>query len=430
MNNEIKCPHCETAFKIDESGYVNILQQVRDAEFEQQVTDRLRVAEREKQAALDLSKSLGDRERQQAVAEKDNEILQLKGMLETANASNKLALTEAGQAKEKEINELKSQIRESESAKKLEVALAVTESDKKLQAALSEVEKKELEKDAAEKALKERYEIQLADRDAEIQRIQEYKSKQSTKMLGETLEQHCEIVFNRARPMAFPNAYFEKDNDASGGSKGDYIFKEETEEGIEIVSIMFEMKNEDEKTANKKKNTDFLEKLHKDRTEKGCEFAVLVSVLEADNDFYNDGIADVSHKYPKMYVVRPQFFLQIISLLRNAAMGALSYKKELALVRAQTVDVTNFEDNLEAFKTGFQRNYGLATSHFTKSIEEIDKSISHLTKTREGLVKSMNQLRLANDKLQDVSVKRLTNNNPTMAAKFYGGESKRRGRPK
>ena len=427
MHNEIKCPHCNTAFKIDETGYVNILQQVRDAEFEQQVKDRLLMAERENQTALELSKSESTQEKQLAISEKENKIQELQGLLDAANATNKLALMETNQLKEQELQELKSQIREFEGAKKLEVALAVSESDKKLQAALSEVEKKELEKIAAEKSLKERYETQLADRDAEIQRIQDFRAKLSTKMLGETLEQHCELEFNRARSMAFPNAYFEKDNDASSGSKGDYIFKEVTEEGIEIVSIMFEMKNEGDETATKKKNVDFLKELDKDRTEKGCEFAVLVSVLEADSDYYNDGIVDVSHKYPKMYVIRPQFFLQLISLLRNAAMGALDYKQELALVRAQTVDVTRFEDNLETFKTGFQRNYTLATNHFSKSIDEIDKSISHLTKTRESLQKSMNQLRLSNDKLQDVSVKKLTKNNPTMAAMFYASESDRNG---
>ena len=427
MHNEIKCPHCNTAFKIDETGYVNILQQVRDAEFEQQVKDRLLMAEREKQTALELSKSESTQEKQLAISEKENKIQELQGLLDAANATNKLALMKTNQLKEQELQELKSQIRELEGAKKLEVALAVSESDKKLQAALSEVEKKELEKIAAEKSLKERYETQLADRDAEIQRIQDFRAKLSTKMLGETLEQHCELEFNRARSMAFPNAYFEKDNDASSGSKGDYIFKEVTEEGIEIVSIMFEMKNEGDETATKKKNVDFLKELDKDRTEKGCEFAVLVSVLEADSDYYNDGIVDVSHKYPKMYVIRPQFFLQLISLLRNAAMGALDYKQELALVRAQTVDVTRFEDNLETFKTGFQRNYTLATNHFSKSIDEIDKSISHLTKTRESLQKSMNQLRLSNDKLQDVSVKKLTKNNPTMAAMFYASESDRNG---
>ena len=427
MHNEIKCPHCNTAFKIDETGYVNILQQVRDAEFEQQVKDRLLMAERENQTALELSKSESAQEKQRAISEKENKIQELQRMLDAANAANELALIKTNEEKEQELQELKSQIREFEDVKKLELALAVSESDKKLQAALAEAEKKEFEKTAAEKSLKERYEMQLADRDAEIQRIQDFRAKLSTKMLGETLEQHCELEFNRARSMAFPNAYFEKDNDASSGSKGDYIFKEVTEEGIEVVSIMFEMKNEGDETATKKKNVDFLKELDKDRTEKGCEFAVLVSVLEADSEYYNDGIVDVSHKYPKMYVIRPQFFLQLISLLRNAAMGALAYKQELALVRSQTVDVTRFEDNLEAFKTGFQRNYTLATNHFIKSIDEIDKSISHLTKTRESLQKSMNQLRLSNDKLQDVSVKKLTNNNPTMAAMFYGSESNRNG---
>ena len=427
MNNEIKCPNCKTSIKIDETGYVNILQQIRDAEFEDQLNDRLLLAERENKTAIELVKSESAQAVQRAVTEKEHQIQELRGMLDAAKAASKLALTETNKSMEQELQGLKAQIREFERSKKLELALAITQSEKKLQAALSEVEKKDLEKVATEKSLKERYEIQLADRDAEIKRIQDFRTKLSNKMLGETLEQHCEIEFNRARSMAFPNAYFEKDNDASSGSKGDYIFKENSEEGIEIISIMFEMKNESDQTATKKKNVDFLKELDKDRTEKGCEFAVLVSVLESDSIYYNDGIVDVSHKYPKMYVVRPQFFLQLISLLRNAAIGALSYKKELALVRAQSVDVTNFEDKLETFKSGFQRNYTLATNHFLKSIDEIDKSISHLTRTREALQKSMNQLRLSNDKLQDVSIKKLTNDNPTMAAKFYDSKSKRRG---
>jgi hypothetical protein len=282
----------------------------------------------------------------------------------------------------------------------------------------SGLERAQLEKQLAEKSLKDKYETQIKDRDDAIERLKDMKVRLSTKMVGETLEQHCETEFNRVRSMAFPRAYFEKDNDASTGSKGDYVFRDLDESGTEIVSIMFEMKNESDHTATKKRNEDFLKELDKDRTEKGCEYAVLVTLLEPESELYNAGIVDVFHRYPKMYVVRPQFFLPIITLLRNAATNSLQYKSELALVKAQNIDITNFESNLETFKTAFARNYDLASNSFKKAIDEIDKSIDHLQKTKDALLGTDRNLRLANDKAQDVTIKKLTKGNPTMAAKF------------
>ena len=276
----------------------------------------------------------------------------------------------------------------------------------------------ELEKQIAEKSLKEKYETQVKDRDDAIERLKDMKAKLSTKMVGETLEQHCEIEFNRIRATVFPNAFFDKDNDASTGSKGDFIFRDKSLEGTEIVSIMFEMKNESDTTATKKKNEDFLKELDKDRNEKGCEYAILVSLLESENELYNSGIVDVSHRYPKMYVVRPQFFIPIITLLRNAALKSLEYKTELAMVKTQNIDITNFEDKLDKFKNGFAKNYDIASRQFQSAIDEIDKSINHMQKTKDALLKSSNNLRLANDKAQDVTIKKLTRGNPTMANKF------------
>jgi hypothetical protein len=282
----------------------------------------------------------------------------------------------------------------------------------------SGLERAELVKQLAEKSLKDKYETQIKDRDDTIERLRDMKARLSTKMVGETLEQHCEIEFNRIRAAAFSRAYFEKDNDARTGSKGDYIFRDSDETGTEIVSIMFEMKNESDRTATKNKNEDFLKELDKDRTEKGCEYAVLVSLIEPDSELYNTGIVDVAHRYPKMYIVRPQFFLPIITLLRNAAMNSLKYKSELALIRAQNIDITKFETALETFKTAFARNYDLASGHFQKAIDEIDKSIDHLYKTKEALLGTNRNLRLANDKAQDVTIKKLSWGNPTMVAKF------------
>lgn len=387
--HEIICPHCQKAFKIDEAGYADILKQVRDADFEKQLHDRLELAEQDKRNAVELARTKVASELQEASAAKDAEIQDLKAKLGSIEVAQKLAITEAVSVVEKERDELKSSL-----------------------------ERAKLENQVAEKSLKEKYETQIKDRDDAIERLKDLKARLSTKMVGETLEQHCETEFNRIRAMAFPRAYFEKDNDARTGSKGDYIFRDSNEFETEIVSIMFEMKNESDVTAAKKKNEDFLKELDKDRTEKNCEYAVLVSLLEPDSELYNSGIVDVSHRYSKMYVVRPQFFIPIITLLRNAAQNSLKYKTELALVKAQNIDITNFEDELEAFKTGFARNYELASRKFKTAIEEIDKTIDHLQKTKEALLGSENNLRLANNKADDLTVKKLTKGNPTMSAKF------------
>jgi hypothetical protein len=387
--HEIICPHCKKAFKVDEAGYADILKQVRDSDFEQQLHERLELAEKDKVNAVELAKEKLGNEMRQAAAVKDTEIQELKAKLDAGEVARKLAVTEALKTVEQERDQLK-----------------------------NELERARLEKQLAEKSLKDKYETQIKDRDDAIERLRDMKARLSTKMVGETLEQHCETEFNRIRATAFPKAYFEKDNDARGGSKGDYIFRDSDESGTEIVSIMFEMKNENDETATKKKNDDFFKELDKDRNEKGCEYAVLVSLLEPDNDLYNSGIVDVSHRYKKMYVIRPQFFIPMITLLRNAAQNALKYKTELAFVKAQNIDITNFENELDAFKTGFARNYELASRKFRTAIEEIDKTIDHLQKTRDALLGSENNLRLANNKAEDLTVKKLTKKNPTMAARF------------
>lgn len=456
--HEIICPHCGKAFKIDEAGYADILKQIHDDEFEQQLHERLELAERDKLNAVELARSEISSEMQKATVVKDAEIQDLKAKLDAGEVEKKLAVTEALNAVEKERDDLRNELeqirrdnlaaselaREKLSKELQEVAAKKDAEIQKLQSkidtievaqqlaitnAVSSVEKEcnelkngltqvNLEKQLSEASLKDKYETQIKDRDGEIERLRDMKARLSTKMVGETLEQHCEVEFNRIRATAFPRAYFEKDNDAKSGSKGDYIFRDSDEAGTEIVSIMFEMKNENETTATKKKNEDFLKELDKDRNEKGCEYAVLVSLLEPESELYNTGIVDVFHRYPKMYVVRPQFFIPIITLLRNAAMKSLEYKTELALVRAQNVDITSFEDDLEKFKTAFGKNYDLASRKFQKAIEEIDKSIDHLQKTKEALLGTDRNLRLANDKAQDVTIKKLTRRNPTMADKF------------
>jgi hypothetical protein len=389
--HEIICPHCGKAFKISEAGYADILKQVRNSEFDKQVHERLALAEQDKRSAIELAQTKLASEFQKTAAAKDADIQDLKSRLEAIAVANRLAISEAVNAVEKERDELKSGI-----------------------------ERARLEKQLAEKSLKDKYETQIKDRDDAIERLRDMKARLSTKMVGETLEQHCETEFNRLRATAFPRAYFEKDNDARAGSKGDYIFRDSDEAGIEIVSIMFEMKNENDTTATKKKNEDFLKELDKDRNEKQCEYAVLISLLEPDSELYNSGIVDVSHRYRKMYVVRPQFFIPIITLLRNAAQNAMKYKTELALVKAQNIDITHFESELDAFKTGFARNYELASRKFKTAIDEIDKTIDHLQKTKEALLGSENNLRLANNKADDLTVKKLTKGNPTMAALFAG----------
>ena len=465
--NEIKCPHCHKAFKVDEAGYADILKQVRDSEFEEQIHQRLELAEQEKLNAIELAKAQIIREMEKSAADKEAKIAALEAKLNAekaaSEAAKQLAIAEALKAiekerdalanqlaqvksesessaqlasaklvselqaaeakKEAEIQKLQAQLDAQATAQKLAVQEAVSQVAQERNALQNSLEKAELEKQVAEKALKDKYETQIKDRDEAIERLKDMKAKLSTKMVGETLEQHCETEFNRIRATAFPNAYFEKDNDSSSGSKGDYIFRDLDESGTESVSIMFEMKNENETTATKKKNEDFLKELDKDRNEKGCEYAVLVSLLESDSELYNTGIVDMSYRYPKMYVIRPQFFIPMITLLRNAAQNALQYKSELALVKSQNIDVTNFEEDLEKFKTAFGKNYDLASRKFQTAIDEIDKSISHLQKTKDALIGADRNLRLANDKAQDVTVKKLTRKNPTMKAMFEDLES-------
>lgn len=525
--NEIICPHCGKAFKVDESGYANIVKQVRDDEFDRLLHERLELAEKEKLTAVQLAEAKVANDLQKSVVSKEGEIQELKARLDASEVARKLAVAEAMSALEKqrdalaneleqakrdrsaasilaesklqnelqkaaaanatEIQDLQAKLEASEVQRRLSVAEAIASVEKQRDALANELEQAKqenrsaaelaaarlaselqktasakdteiqqlrartaalelstklavseavgtvekerdelksglervvLEKQLSEKSLKERYEIQLKDRDDAIERLKDMKARLSTKMVGETLEQHCEIEFNRIRSTAFPTAYFEKDNDARSGSKGDFIFKDRDEAGTEIVSIMFEMKNESDFTATKSKNEDFLKELDKDRIEKGCEYAVLVSLLEPESDLYNTGIVDVFHRYPKMYVIRPQFFIPMITLLRNAALNSLKYKTELALVKAQNIDITNFEAGLDSFKNAFAKNYDLASRRFKTAIEEIDKSIDHLQKTKDALIGADKNLRLANDKAQDVTIKRLTRGNPTMAEKF------------
>ena len=415
---DIVCPHCNKAFKVDAAGYADILKQVRNSEFEHELHQRLELAEKEKLNALELAKEKAASEMQKSSSAKDAEIQELKARLDQGEEARKFAIAETSSKNDAEIQALKAKLESNELSQKLAVKDALEQVIKERNELESNLKQAELQKQLAEKSLKEGYELQLKVREEEIDRLKDYKAKLSTKMVGESLEQHCETEFNRLRPTAFTKAYFEKDNDARSGSKGDYIFKDADPDGNEIVSIMFEMKNESDTTATKKKNEDFLKELDKDRNEKGCEYAVLVSLLEPESELYNSGIVDVSHRFPKMYVIRPQFFIPMITLLRNAAMNALQYKAELALVKSQSIDVTNFEEKLETFKDGFARNYELAGKKFQKAIDEIDKSIDHLQKTKDALIGTDRNLRLANDKAQDVTIKKLTHGNPTMKAKF------------
>lgn len=386
---EIKCPKCGEVFQVDESGYAAIVKQVRDHEFSKEIAERERAFATEKQNAIEIAISKTASERERELADKNTEIVKLKSDIELQKANADLAIKTALQDKDAVIADLKNQMELLRGQSVLK-----------------------------EQALKTQHEAELKIKDEEIAHYKDFKSKQSTKMVGESLEQHCEIEFNKLRPTAFPNAYFEKDNDARTGSKGDFIYRESSPDGVEFISIMFEMKNEMETTATKHKNEDFFKELDKDRREKGCEYAVLVSLLEADNELYNNGIVDVSYRYPKMYVVRPQFFIPLITLLRNAALNSLKYREELALIRNQNIDITHFEENMNEFKEKFAKNYQLASDKFKKAIEEIDKTITHLQKTKEALLSSENNLRLANNKAEDLSIKKLTKNNPTMQQKF------------
>jgi hypothetical protein len=388
--NDITCPNCHKVFSLDDAGFAAILNQVRTAEFDEELHRRLDEAEKSKKTEIELAEAK-TAERLQKESEK------LRAELAEANAK----------------------ISNTETEKQLAIRTAVEKAESERNELKSSLEKAELEKKLGEQALKDKYETQLKDRDEAIERLREMKAKLSTKMVGETLEKHCEYEFNSIRSAAFPNATFGKDNTVVDGTKGDYIFKDVSSEGVEIVSIMFEMKNEtDDDKSKKQSNETFLAKLDKDRKNKGCEYAVLVTMLEPENELYNGGIVDVSHLYPKMYVVRPQFFIPIITLLRNAALNSLQYKHELELVKSQNIDVTNFEADLDKFKTGFARNYDLAARQYQKAIDEIDDAIKKLTAVKASLTSSENNLRLANDKAQDVTIKKLTRNNPTMKAKF------------
>lgn len=416
--NDIICPNCKKVFKVDEAGFADILKQVRDHQFDEELQKRLLLAERDKENAVKLAEANLKNILQEDLAKKDKVILELRAQNER-ELSLQLAMKEA------EIAEMRSKIQHAEIEKKLTVTEAVQKIEKERDELANNLKNKETEKQLLEKSLIEKFNAELRTKediiklkDEEIALRKDMKLKLSTKMIGETLEQHCETEFNKLRATAFPKAYFEKDNDSRSGSKGDFIYRETDETGNEIISIMFEMKNEGDETTTKKRNEDFLKELDKDRTEKKCEYAVLVSLLESESELYNSGIVDVSHKYPKMYVVRPQFFIPIITLLRNAAMTSLKYKAELALVKNQNIDITHFEDKMNAFKEGFARNYELASRKFKEAIDEIDKTIIHLQKTKDALLSSENNLRLANDKAEDLTIKKLTHGNPTMKSKF------------
>ena len=419
---EIKCPDCGSSIRLDENNYSNILKQVRDQVFEDEISKRLVILERDKQKSVELAIHDIRLQMQEASFLNEKKIQGLQSQLVSAETEKRLAVNKVKHALEKErdsLNYLLEKNRQNnEYDKKLAVTNAITESKDAYSKIKNELDKFELQKELSESSIRMKYEAQLKEKEDLIERLRDMKIKLSTKMVGESLEQHCENEFNRLRASAFPNAYFEKDNDSTSGSKGDYIFRDIDNEGNEIVSIMFEMKNECDSTTSKKKNEDFLKELNKDRIEKNCEYAVLVSLLESDNDLYNSGIVDFSHRYTKMYVVRPQCFLPIISLLRNASIKALEYKVELAAIKEQNIDITNFENSLQLFKNAFGKNYSLASKRFETAIMEIDKSIIHLQKTRDALLGADRNLRLANDKAQEVTVKRLTRNNPTMREKF------------
>ena len=396
--NKLICPNCNESFEIDKAGYADIVQQVRDQKFEEEITQRLALADKEKKSEIELAKAQLDKTYSEELRKKEQELLKLQNKIDASSTEQELAIAKALKQVEQERDSLQNQLQLKDSETKLTVKSVEDDYRLKLEA-----------KDTT---------IQM--REEEIQRLKDFKQKLSTKMLGESLEQHCETSFNNLRATAFQNAYFEKDNDISQGTKGDYIYREyaDEEKTVELLSIMFEMKNEGEETATKKKNDDFLDKLDKDRKSKNCEYAILVSLLESDNEYYNNGIVDVSHRHPKMFVIRPQFFIPIISLLRNAALKSLKDKLELNAIRNQNIDITNFEEKIEEFKKGFARNYELASRKFQTAIDEIDKTIKHLEKTKEALLSSENNLRLANNKSEDLTIRRLTHGNPTMKAKF------------
>lgn len=431
---EIKCPKCGEVFQVDESGYAEILAQVRNSEFDKEINKKEKSLKAEREQAVQLAVLEAENKNKEILADKDTEIARLKLLLESSETQQALAMQNAVSEVEKERDKLKSQseseitrltamLDQSRIEKELAVKEAVHDLEKQRDRLNSELELQKQKNEISEQSIKQDYETQLRFKDEEIEKYKDFKQRLSTKMLGESLEQHCENEFNSLRMTAFPTAYFEKDSDISKGTKGDYIFRESDAQGNEIISIMFEMKNQQDVSAAKKKNEDFFKKLDKDRNDKNCEYAVLVSMLEPESELYNTGIVDVSYQYPKMYVVRPQFFIPIITLLRNAALNSMEYKRELAEIRNQNIDVTNFEQNLMDFKDSFSKNYQHAHDRFVDAIAEIDKSINHLQKIKENLTKSDNHLRTANNKIEDISIKKLTKGNPTMQAKFAELES-------
>ena len=452
---EIKCPNCGEVFQVDESGYAQIVQQVRDKEFEKELERREKELAQKNENNLTIARMEQEKSHNEELSKKNNELVekdrlieQLKSQIAGNETEKKLAINEAVQKKEKEsdstiskkneelaekeheIEHLKAQLERADTEKKLAVSEAVQSKEKELSDKVTEITElkgqlssKETESQLKEKSLKEQYEDKLKLKDEQIEYYKDFKARQSTKMVGESLEQHCLTQFNSIRMTAFPTAYFEKDNDAKTGSKGDFIFRESSADGTEFISIMFEMKNEMDETATKHKNEDFFKELDKDRREKGCEYAVLVSLLEIDNELYNNGIVDVSYRYEKMYVIRPQFFIPMITLLRNAALNSLKYQQELQIVKNQQLDILHFEENMKVFKDGFARNYELASRKFQDAIEDIDKTIKALEKTKADLLSSERNLRLANDKAQDLSIKKLTKNAPSVRAMFNDIES-------
>ncbi len=423
--HQIKCPHCGKEFTIDEASYADILNQVRTKEFNDEIHEKLKQLRKQHQSELELIEEKSNNALEKKVAEKEKELKELNNKIanfanekEILKKDTERAMLDQISEKEKKIAELGSKMQALESNNKLELIESSTIKEKEIADLKAKLQLREKEAELEKNSIKEKYEIEIKQKDETIAFYKDFKAKQSTKMIGESLEQHCEIEFNRLRMTAFQNAEFGKDNDAKTGSKGDYIYREYDKSGTEIISIMFEMKNEGDETATKKKNEHFFKELDKDRNEKKCEYAILVSMLEADNELYNNGIVDVSYAYDKMYVIRPQFFIPIITLLRNAAMNSLKYKQEVALMREQNIDITNFEEDLNAFKEGFARNYDLASRKFKAAIDEIDKTITNLQKTKAALLSSENNLRLANNKADDLTVKKLIKNNPTMKEKF------------
>lgn len=422
---EIKCPKCGEVFQVDESGYAAIVKQVRDKEFSKEIQSRESQFDAEKESAVQLAKLEAEKNFSEKLNKKEAEIAKLKSEIETEQLAKKSAVNETAAEKDKEIAELKNKLDSFNKDKELEINKLITKMNTELSQKDNCITKLTGEKELTEKefqlkeqSIKDKYETEIRFKEEEIERLKDYKLKLSTKMVGESLEQHCETEFNRLRATGFQKAYFEKDNDAKSGSKGDYIYRDYDFDGGEFISIMFEMKNETDTTSTKKKNTDFLKELDKDRKEKNCEYAVLVSLLEPENELYNTGIVDMSHHFEKMYVVRPQFFIPIITLLRNAALNSLQYKKELAMIQAQNIDITNFEAEMNDFKDKFARNVRISSEKFQKAIAEIDKTIKHLEKTKEALLSSDKHLQLANDKAEDLSIRKLTKNSPMIREKF------------